>query len=54
MDEANVLKLHEKVQKTKDQIKAKIGKKEKYKDYKSPVFKLGGCFLWGCPWEARL
>ena len=29
MDEANILKLHKKVQKTKDQIKAKIGKKKK-------------------------
>ena len=45
MDEANVLKLHEKVQKTKDQIKAKIGKKKKYKDYKRFVFKLGGRLL---------
>ena len=36
MDEANVLKLHKEVQKTKDQIKAKKGikKKKKYKDYK--------------------
>ena len=47
MDEENVLKLHEKVQKTKDQIKAKIGKKKKYKDYKSPVFKLGEAFALG-------
>ena len=43
MDEANVLKLHKEVQKTKDQIKAKKGiKKKKYKNYKSLVFKQGG------------
>ena len=54
MDEANVLKLHEKVQKKEDQIKANIGKKKKYKDYKSLFFKLGGRLLWGRPWKARL
>ena len=54
MDEANVFKLHKNVQKTKDQIKAKIGKKKKYKDYKSLFFKLGGRLLWGHPWKARL
>ena len=53
MEEVNVFKLHKMVQKTKDQIKAKIEKK-KYKDYKSFAFKLGGRLLWDRPWEARL
>ena len=54
MEEVNVFKLHKMVQKTKDQIKAKIEKKKNTRIIKVSPLNWGGRLLWDRPWEARL